>query len=316
MAAPLWPIDPPVFTGAVEPYGLFSAARLIENVTGPALGGVQYPYHCYPVTDTWPGPCADNGPVPGDQKNLPNGMDLVQSHSFAAYAFETCPLVGYSEAQLEALAEDSLRRTEQHQVERAVWFGRGDFIGLTQRTDVTVLSATPVSPVDALALAEWWLGRADGTGIMHVNAVAATPFQAADAIWRDGLVWRTTMGHAMSFGGGYGLTGPAGAPAPAGAAWMFVTRDVVIRRSIIRTVSGLRPQSNEHDSRAERIYVPTIPCPIAAVPVQVLSDGVVIPDLEPAFSLAVAPEQGLAPLTVTAVVQGEQGPVDITWDTA
>lgn len=315
MAAPLWPIDPPAFAG-VEPYGLFSAARIIENVTGPALAGVEYPYHCYPVTDTWPGPCADNGPQPGDQKNLPNGMDMVESHSFAVYAFETCPLVGYTEAQLEALAEQSLRRTEQHQVERAVWFGRGDYIGLTQRTDVTVLSATPVSPVDAVALAEWWLGRADGTGTLHVNAVAATPLRTDDTVWRDGNLYRSALGHAISFGGGYGLTGPGGAAAPAGAAWMFITRDVVIRRSVIRTVSGLRPQSNEHDSRAERIYVPTIPCPIAAVPVQVLSEGVVIPDLDPAFGLAVAPEQGLAPLTVTAVVTGEQGPVDITWGTA
>lgn len=311
MAAQLLPIDPPVFAG-VEPYGLFSAARIIENVQGAALAGVKYPYRCDPATDTWPGPCAD---VPtGEQKNLPaNGMDMVESHGFAVYAFETCPLVGYSEADLEALARDSLRRGEQHDVERAVWHGRGEFVGLTQREDVTQLATDPVSPVDALALAEYWLGLQDGTGVVHVNAVAATPMAADDAVWRDTNVYRTTVGHTVAFGGGYGLTGPGGAAAPPGAVWMFVTRDVTLRRSQIRMASGLRPQSNEHDSRAERIYVPTMPCPIAAVPVQVLSASVTIPDLNPAFTLAVSPEQGQAPLGVTAIVTGEQGPVDITW---
>lgn len=310
MAAPLLPIDPPAFAG-VEPYGLFSAATVIENVTGAALGGVQYPYHCDPVTDTWPGPCAEV--PPGEQKNLPSGMDLIESYSFSAYAFEVCPLVGYNETQLEALAQESLRRTEQHQVERAVWYGRGDYVGLTQRTDVVQLASAPVSPVDALALAEWWLGRHDGLGVIHVNDLAATPMLAADAVWRDGNVYRSALGHAMAFGGGYGFTGPGGAAAPAGAVWMFITRAVVIRRSQVRVDSGLRPQSNEHDSRAERIYVPTIPCQVAAVPVQVLSEGVTVPDLDPSFGITATPEQGPAPLTVTAVVTGEQGTVDMTW---
>ena len=312
MAAQLLPIDPPVFRG-VEPYGLFAAARIIEGATGATLGGVKYPYRCDPATDTWPGPCADDIP-PGEQKNLPaNGQDLIEAHSFSVYAFETCPLVGYDEADLEGLARNSLLRGEQHDVEAAVWNGRGEFVGLTQRPDVTVLSPTPVSPVDALALAEWWMGKQDGLGVFHVNAIAATPMAAQDAVWRDGPVYRSTLGHTMAFGGGYGLNGPAGAPAPAGAAWMFITREVEIYRSVIRIDSGLRAQSNEHDSRAERIYVPVIPCPIAAVPVQVLSDGVTIPDLDPAFALTVAPAAGMAPLNATAVVTGEQGPVTLTW---
>lgn len=311
MAAPLWPIDPPRFAG-IEPYGLFSAARIIEGVTGPELGGVQYPYRCDPATDTWPGPCAD---VPdGEQKNLPaNGQDLVESRSFSVYAFETCPLVGYEEAELEALARDSLRRGEQHDVERAVWSGRGDFIGLTERGDVTVLADGPVDPVTAVTLAEYWLGRQDGTGLMHINAIGASPLCDASMMWRDGNVYRSTLGHAMSLGGGYGLTGPGGASPAAGAAWMFITRAVTIRRSPIRVDSGLRAQSNEHDSRAERIYVPTIPCPIAAVEVQVLPDGVAVPDLDPDFAVAAAPAEGVAPMAVTAVVTGEQGPVEITW---
>jgi hypothetical protein len=312
MAAQLWPIDPPVFSGVVEPYGLFAAARVVDGVTGPRLAGVTYPYRCTPDGGTWPGPCAE---VPdGEQKNLPaNGQDLIEAYGFAVYAFETCPLVGYTEAELEALARDSLRRTEQHLVERAVWFGRGDYLGLTQRTDVTILAPGPVSPVDAIALGEWWMGRQDGTGVFHINSIGAARLSADDVIWRDGPLWRTPLGHAMSFGGGYGLTGPAGVAAADGAAWMFITRDVTLLRSQMEVRSGLRGQSNEHDSRAERMYVPIIPCPIAAVQVQVLTDGVTVPDLDPAFSLTVSPTQGIAPVTVTAVVNGESGPVDITW---
>ena len=280
MAAPLLPIEPPVFTG-VEPYGIFAAATVIENAAGAILGGVQYAYRCDPATDTWPGPCPDNEPPPpGALKTLPaNGQDIIMARPFAVYAFETCPLVGYTEPELEALARDSLRRGEQHEVERAMWLGRGDHEGFAQRDDVTVLSDTAVTPVEALALAEYWMGLQDGLGVFHVNPIAATPSRFGGGVRLDGAVYRSTMGHAMSFGGGYPLTGPDGEAPPTGAAWMYITRGVTIYRSSISVQSGLRPQSNEHDSRAERMYIPVVPCPIAAVPVQVLCGTNTVPEL-------------------------------------
>lgn len=267
MAGPPLPVDPPPFTGA-EPYGIFSAATVIDNVTGAALAGVTYPYRCDPATETWPGPCADpDEPA----KTVPGGTDVVVGRPFAVYAFETCPLVAYTERELEARVRESFQRGEQHAVEQALWGGRGDYLGFTQIPDVFDLApGQTVSADDAVSLAEYWIGLQDGTGVLHINAGAAAEFTSNEVASREGPVYRSPLGHNYVFGGGYARTGPNGTEAGPGAAWMFITRPITLRRSRIRVNSGLRPQSNEHDSRAERVYVATIPCHVAAVHVKLL----------------------------------------------
>lgn len=319
MVAPPATIPAPIWTDDdLVPYGLLSAADItpvtLSDNDRPRLGGVQYNYRCDPVVDTWPAPCDE---VPdGLTKSRPGGMDLITGTPVVTYGFETCSLVDYTEDQTRRLAEESLRRIEQGTLETALW------AQLAARTGTAILADTPLGITDALALAEWWLGRQQVRGMVHVNSINAAMAAGNDLLYpnRDGNARRyhaTPLGHRWVFGGGYGFNGPAGntVPSAENTGWMFVTRMVHLYRGPIDIQSGMLYRANEHDARAERIWVPVVPCAIAAIPIATVVNGDCepIPIPTPALTLTATPTTGTAPLDVTAVVENETPPVSITW---
>src|SRR5690606_33777473 len=76
----------------------------------------------------------------------------------------------------------------------------------------------------------------------------------------------TIQGTKIANGGGYESNiGPDGNEAPAGQAWLYMTGEVVLYRTAIQSHEAPQYEVNLHKALAERVYVPTVECFIAAV---------------------------------------------------
>lgn len=272
--APLY-VDAP----AIEPYGfgLFSVAQMPATEGDEHWRcGVEYePYAC------------DQAKGEGDRCNsdqpdkaADDGVPLVSGDPFTIYDGYLCRLPGRpSEQEIRDRTVQALVLGEQRAVEEAFWTGDlGNNPHLADPSAV-VLNAVPapaaadaLNIVAAVAALEGYLGEHySGTGVLHAPRGVATLLSRDGVITRDRSVLRTVLGTGLAAGGGYASnTGPDGSEAPDGTAWIYATGAVVIRRSDViinpdTLAAALNRQTNEVHILAERQYVITRECVLAAV---------------------------------------------------
>lgn len=232
--------------GAPSTYGLFSAARIMENTSAHELNGVEYEPVCNVRVDEWPLNCTPYRGAGDDPKEhvhecardidpmpMPKGKDegprwpygrKLFSHSkgvttalpFGVYAGEDC-FLGNSDPE-RALADLRQRFTlgEQTTVERVVYHGlMGVVPALRYKPVVLNAEHNPKGKdlpdlLQGIGLLEAWLACSSGAlGVIH-----APRYLAMSLAWGGGDVRvqgpkaMTDLGNAYVFGGGYSGEAP------------------------------------------------------------------------------------------------------------
>lgn len=215
-----------------------------------------------PVTHDTPAPAAA-----GD-KQLDGGM-ISTALPFAVYDGIDCSRLGL--VNEEAKARLRLSYSEGYQAENAFWTGQHGAYPYLASPAAKILAPAdkPVSVPAGVGMLEDWLSDAcQAQGVMHANRRVAA--WAADH-WlfnyqnsQDHL--RTALNTSWAFGPGYPNTGPDGTDPGDGLAWIYATGPVVVRRSAVSFASNIvDPTSNRVFALAEREYLITYECAVAAV---------------------------------------------------
>lgn len=275
------PTCPPLYVSppTVEPYGygLFSVAQFPVETDRHWRCGVQWePYACTPARAL-----GDQCDFPGVEKEVDDGVPLVEASAFTVYGGYLCRLPGRpQQADIEDRIRQAIRLGEQRIVERTFWSGDLGNTPFLASPDAVVLNAVDpptaadaLSPVAGIAALESFLRENyGGTGVIHAPAGAVPLLAHYNQLRPDGgAPLRTWLGTPIAAGGGYVInTGPDGTPAPPGTSWLYATGPVAIRRGEIfinpNTVAqALNRTTNEVEILAEREYVIGFDCLLAAV---------------------------------------------------
>ncbi len=209
------------------PYGLFSAATLVEgaderwgngaNIRGYAEGPANAWDHC--ATGTF------------RVKDIPEQPASPFFSAFAVYLADQCSGRGVgSDSALEGRARAAFASVEQAAVERE--FATGSQIPSNPYlgdSNVTVLGGGAVGPEEGLALLEGAIGLTGRQGVIHAGRDTAS-------VWSDykyaGDHLLTRLGTPVAAGGGYvGVVPDGQAALSADQGWAFATGAVEVRRS-------------------------------------------------------------------------------------
>lgn len=278
------PIAPPryVVAPAVTPkkFGIFSVSTVIDVTDEHELNGVvMEPTYCGPAAITEVG-CPSGAALFGNPKEYSSGDSEVIGLPFAVVGSWACSPIGHwSDAQERATT--ALLTGEERAVERAIERAEaGNTTSFQGATDITPTPGTAVSIVQGVALLEAYAGlNFNGQGVIHANPREVT--YMANAVLLDELpasaqYLMTNLGTLVASEGGMsGNVSPAGVEPAAGDHWIYVTSRPTIRRSgIILTPTerraGLNTSNNNLEMLAERMYVVTWACPVAAVLVETI----------------------------------------------
>lgn len=252
---------------------------ITDNITGDTLGPLQWAQAADgTVTSDLPSPWTYND-VGMPLKRTPPDWQTITGDPFTVVATEECLPVGYTLEQLNERARRRLRTNEQGAVERVIWTGAQGNNPNLAGSSPTVLGGSDTTPVDivtAVGLIEEWYGQAhtgDGPAFVHANRRVASLAQRFAQATTFGTIKQTPLQHTWVFGEGYPLTGPANAAPAAGGAWIFVTSPVTVRRTEIRTNAGMAYRQNLPHHQAERSYVVSWHCAVAAVQVDLTANN-------------------------------------------
>ncbi|MEV0822525.1 hypothetical protein [Nonomuraea rubra] len=278
------PTCPPLYVNppAVEPYagGLFSVAQFPAEQDRHWRCGVMWePYACTPARGL--GDQCDN---PDAEKEVDDGVPLVEAGAFTVYGGYLCRTVGRSEADILDRIRQAVRLGEQRAVEQAFWTGDLGNTPYLASPDAVVLNpgGLPVDAAEALtpqagiaALESYLRENYGGTGVIHMPAGAVPVMARYNQFCGCDFPLRTWLGTPVAAGGGYVInTGPDGQPAPPGTAWLYATGPVAIRRGEVfinpdTVAQALNRTTNEIEILAEREYVVGFDCLLAAVLINV-----------------------------------------------
>ena len=272
------------------PFGLLSAAVVLDNLEGHAQMGVEYePVACGEVFDTRAA-CDEAAFSRGDAD--PIGIPLVEGDPFNLFSLFTCNIVGVGEARMRDLAVESLRTGEQRALEQKV-------AGFLPRAAgaVDLSGDDPVHVIDGLAALEAYAAaNYGGVPTIHVPRGVGTVLGSLGGHMRVANHLETRQGALVASGGGYGsLAGPPTdledvegtiQDASDGEAWLYVTGTVVVRRAPQPAVTPLvmnrvveddtTAASNDGLVLASRAYVATWECVTAAIKVATGFSGPVV----------------------------------------
>lgn len=226
--------------------GLLSVANVQTAPGGAALQrGVDYRTRpCGPARDV---------PTDGSEKQF-DDPETVTGTPFAIYRGTLLSLLDEADISAEDLLDSGSSFAVEAALQRTV----------LNPTATVVGDPTGVSPRMALALLEQYAGeRYMGVPTFHVNRFGAV-FMPLETESEDGVV-TTKQGSFVANGAGYGPAGPGGVNAEAGQFWLYVTGQVNLWRSEILTREGYDLKKNQRVLLAERIYIPTVECIVAAV---------------------------------------------------
>lgn len=288
MAGPRQIVDGPDFTAL--PYGLWDAIQK-PTATGPHWqNGITWVDRC-PTGDTVYEECiAVTGTGGSPTPQATKAGNVVQTNrgatAFTVYAEFDCSPVGLTDAA--TVAEVSLEKVEQWQVERAFWTGvagkttdgapqttvfphLASAATLDDSAGIRLQTAASVAVTGSGDDVAWMLGQLEanladcyhGQGYVHIPPEALPTFAAWDlAEDRDGRLY-TPAGNILVVGAGYTGSGPDGAAPPAGSVWIYATGAVFGYRGSVMMQSvpeSFNRSENTVRMLAERTYVLGFSC--------------------------------------------------------
>lgn len=232
-------------------------------------------YHAQ-VTVTYAGGSA-SGPFVADasfSKVPVVGIDLVDGAPFGLYHLFHCQAVGAIDDMAER-ARAALRLGEPRAIERVT----ASMLPLREgAVDLTPTPGTAVHPARGVAILEDFAGIGyGGVPVIHASRLTGSLLTTAGTVIRSGARLETVLGSLVGAGAGYStLAGPptdAGdpttiQPAAPGTAWLYVTGQVVVRRSPTIEVGPLMsttPATNVAEMLVERLATVSWECITGAV---------------------------------------------------
>jgi len=276
----------PAFTP--RPYGLLTSLNdVVRTPNDPHWQmGVTYESLCGDANTTFDDCIVVTGsgigqPVPPSPPKADTGLDLIKrgATAFTVFAEIDCSAPGFWD-RAEDVVGDGLLRTEQEQVERALWTGQSggqnvvfphlaantafvDEENITLQTAAVSVSGTAMyDVVEGLGRLEAMLASCyGGLGVIHVPVALASTLMAWNLITPVGnKMITTTMGNTVVLGAGYPGTPPSAPldPSPAVGQWMYATGNMFIYRSRARIIpirDSIDRSENTVKAIAERTYV-------------------------------------------------------------
>jgi hypothetical protein len=275
----------PAFTP--RPYGLLTSLNdVVRTPTAPHWQmGVTWESLCGDASTTYDDCIVVTGsgtgqPVPPSPAKADTGLDLVKrgATAFTVFAEIDCSAPGFWDRAADVVG-DGLLRTEQEQVERALWTGVAggqtavfphlaanatvfDESNIQLQTAAVSVSGTATyDVVEGLGRLEAMLASCyGGQGVIHAPTALASSFASMMLVTQQGNKLVTNLGNTVVFGAGYPGTSPSAPldPSPAASQWMYATGAMFIYRSratIIPIRSSLDRGENTVKAIAERTYV-------------------------------------------------------------
>lgn len=263
--APALLVQTPTLTPAR--YGLSSAADLVVEAVLHFRNGVEFIENPSGPAKYSPIECTTEAT---DERELEDGLPLVEAQPIIVYNGFTCRAVGLTEDDILTRARQALAGGEWQAIETAIW-DRAE-LRLMDEANTVILADTAVDLVKGIGLLEAHLyENYGGTGVIHaprhVAAHAAKRRQVETETGRK----VTTLGTRWSFGN-YPNTGPDGEEAGVDTAWLVATGAVQVRRTEVAQrptslAGALDRYTNEVYAIAERTYVASWETVTVALPV-------------------------------------------------
>lgn len=227
-------VEAPPATGPL--YGLVIGAPEIKD-TPPEVWGAGWTFA--------PEGCGNSGRVALNcagssvgARTPPTNPANVEGDPFLLWAADRCSTFGFAARDYQGRASRALAASESWQIANELWTGTlaqgSPALGNRWLTDSAsdTLTNGPASALDAFADlvgALGWLGKGR-VGMVHVTPQILVHLQDHAAVYRDGNIWRSPMGHRVIADDGYDGSGPGGTPATT-SQWAYAT-------STIRTARG------------------------------------------------------------------------------
>lgn len=259
MANPTVRVEVPSITPARG--GLKAVANLVPNSDAHiGLGGVDYTPEACGVPAPAPGLCLPNAAlgVDEDAEKEFGGVPFIAGEPFALYKGVECDLGGWQE--YGDRASRGLELGESFGLESAIQ-------KIILNGDDTEVLAGEYSMVSGVAALEQYAASVyGGAPTFHVSRYGTTfLFDKGVFDSDDDFVVTTKQGSLVANGGGYSSTGPGGVEAGPGQFWLYASGQVNIFHGDITVSEAKALPTNRAFALAERIYVPTIECFVAAV---------------------------------------------------
>lgn len=222
-------------------------------------------------------------PATGFVKPADRTQSFCSADPFQVIGSFDCSTGGrnYSSGEAFEIARQRLLQWEEHDVERALWTGlhangtsNPSLAFGNEECDIEPIDltpgASPINPVDAIALLEDALADTVPGGIIHVPHILAAYLANFMLLQTEGNRAYTPAGNSYVIGAGYPGTGPTNIPISAGETWIFATGPVGVWRSDVFMVPDTLAQSidrsvNDITVRAERYYAVGYSCAVFAV---------------------------------------------------
>lgn len=251
--------------GTPSPYGLLSAATILEPSDPHELNGIEWePLSCAAALTT--DYCSDD-PEFDPTKTFVDGGGTRTAAPVTVYYGRKCSPLGQDFSEASTYARAGLAIGEPAALEG--WFQTN--VLAVEATDLTPAGGA-VTPAQALGILEGFLGlEYGGVGVVHVPLSLASVFGAANVLLDKGTRRETWPGNLVALGAGYEVnSGPEAAPAD--TFWVYITGPVVVRRAGADTPAGgdrdaLDVSLNDRYVLAERTSVISYECVVGAVQV-------------------------------------------------
>ena len=177
--------------------------------------------------------CGNGGRVAVDCIGGTDGLDpaenpdWVTGDAYAVWAADQCSTFGLRARDYAGRARRQLEATQSFQIAEELWSGSlvGEPILLgsgvvnenrpLNSVDSDRVTTSAETPVEALALVVGALGRCGQgrQGMIHVTPQVLQHLIFESAVYRDGGLWYSAMGHLIVADDGYDGSGPGGEPA-------------------------------------------------------------------------------------------------------
>lgn len=259
--------------GTPLPYGLFSAATVLEVTDPHEMMGVEWqPMSCADAHNTdW---CNDD-PEFDYSKIFDRGETLFAPPTTIYYGRD-CTVPGETADESETRARAGLAIGEGRAIEQWTW----EELLAPIAVDLTPVAGAP-SVAAGVGILEGALAATyGGVGVLHAPAATSALLARDYQMYLSGARMLTWLGNVVSLGAGYPNTIPGTSgdpdPAPAGEAWLLISGPVIIRRAAVDTPGGddganqfgsgtIDITSNDRFVLAERTSVVGVECGVFAV---------------------------------------------------